>query len=76
MHRNEELESYNRCCFCQTYRLIIPLVARLWCLRELCSRKDLVDLVTDPHAETIKEGIGSVNPLDISYAVADLMVVV
>uniref|UniRef100_A0A0D6R1H0 ARM repeat superfamily protein n=1 Tax=Araucaria cunninghamii TaxID=56994 RepID=A0A0D6R1H0_ARACU len=39
------------------YRLIAGLVTRSWCLWEVCSKPDIVNLVTDPHAETTKEGM-------------------
>ncbi|KAL4204911.1 hypothetical protein AMTRI_Chr01g112060 [Amborella trichopoda] len=39
------------------YRLIGGLVARKWCLLEVCSREETVNLVTDAHAETTKSGM-------------------
>uniref|UniRef100_A0A0C9S9R0 TSA: Wollemia nobilis Ref_Wollemi_Transcript_6939_1908 transcribed RNA sequence n=1 Tax=Wollemia nobilis TaxID=56998 RepID=A0A0C9S9R0_9CONI len=39
------------------YRLIAGLVTRSWCLWEVCSKPDIVNLVTDPHTETTKEGM-------------------
>ncbi|KAF8024109.1 hypothetical protein BT93_F1342 [Corymbia citriodora subsp. variegata] len=39
------------------YRLITALVARPWCLMEICSKEEIVDIVTDPSIETTKLGM-------------------
>jgi 26S proteasome non-ATPase regulatory subunit 5 len=39
------------------YRLITGLVARPWCLMEICSRQEIINIVTDPYAETTKIGM-------------------
>ncbi|KAK3424346.1 hypothetical protein EUGRSUZ_F01141 [Eucalyptus grandis] len=36
------------------YRRITALVARPWCLMEICSKEEIVDIVTDPSIETTK----------------------
>ncbi|XP_052884947.1 uncharacterized protein LOC108453826 isoform X2 [Gossypium arboreum] len=36
------------------YRVITGLVARLWCLMEICSKLEIINIVTDPTAETTK----------------------
>lgn len=36
------------------YRLITAFVARPWCLMEICSKEEIIDIVTDPSIETIK----------------------
>ncbi|KAJ7537006.1 hypothetical protein O6H91_12G092200 [Diphasiastrum complanatum] len=40
-----------------TYRLLIPLVARRWCLWEVCYHSDLISFVTDPQTEANKDGM-------------------
>ncbi|KAK6946684.1 26S proteasome non-ATPase regulatory subunit 5 [Dillenia turbinata] len=39
------------------YRLITGLVARPWCLSEICSKPEIINMVTDPYAETQKVGM-------------------
>ncbi|XP_072961867.1 uncharacterized protein [Typha angustifolia] len=39
------------------YRLIAGLVVRQWCLMEVCSKQDIISVVTNPHAETTKNGM-------------------
>ncbi|XP_065862023.1 uncharacterized protein [Euphorbia lathyris] len=39
------------------YRMITGLVARPWCLMEICSKQDIVNVVTDPITETTKMGM-------------------
>ncbi|KAA3453064.1 ARM repeat superfamily protein [Gossypium australe] len=36
------------------YRVITGLVARVWCLMEICSKPEIINIVTDPTAETTK----------------------
>lgn len=40
----------------QGYRVISGLVAREWCLMEICSKLDIINLVTDPKMEMTKLG--------------------
>uniref|UniRef100_A0A0E0PR24 ARM repeat superfamily protein n=1 Tax=Oryza rufipogon TaxID=4529 RepID=A0A0E0PR24_ORYRU len=39
------------------YRVISGLVAREWCLMEICSKLDIINLVTDPKMEMTKLGM-------------------
>jgi 26S proteasome non-ATPase regulatory subunit 5 len=39
------------------YRLIQPLLARPWCLRELSSNRDLIDILVDTRLESNKEAM-------------------
>uniref|UniRef100_A0A5B7CBC0 26S proteasome non-ATPase regulatory subunit 5 n=1 Tax=Davidia involucrata TaxID=16924 RepID=A0A5B7CBC0_DAVIN len=39
------------------YRLIAGLVARPWCLMEICSRQEIISIVTDTYFETTKIGM-------------------
>ncbi|KAF9666742.1 hypothetical protein SADUNF_Sadunf16G0260400 [Salix dunnii] len=39
------------------YRVLTGLVARPWCLMEICSKQEIINLVTDPHMETTKIGM-------------------
>ncbi|KAL5715783.1 hypothetical protein ACHQM5_017557 [Ranunculus cassubicifolius] len=39
------------------YRLITGLVIRPWCLKEICSKKEIISIVTDPHNESTKNGM-------------------
>ncbi|XP_021667274.2 uncharacterized protein LOC110655320 [Hevea brasiliensis] len=39
------------------YRMITGLVARPWCLMEICSKQEIVNIVTDPNTETTKIGM-------------------
>ncbi|KAI4333641.1 hypothetical protein L6164_018421 [Bauhinia variegata] len=39
------------------YRMIVGLVARPWCLMEICSKQEIINTVTDPSTETIKIGM-------------------
>lgn len=39
------------------YRLINPFAARTWFLTDICSNKEIVTFLTDPHAERTKEGM-------------------
>ncbi|KAL9236436.1 hypothetical protein vseg_011109 [Gypsophila vaccaria] len=41
------------------YRLISGLVARAWCLSEVCSRQDIINIVTDAYIESTKIGMES-----------------
>ncbi|XP_028796818.1 uncharacterized protein LOC114752258 [Neltuma alba] len=36
------------------YRMISGLVARSWCLMEICSKQEIIQMVTDPSTETTK----------------------
>ncbi|XP_008801496.2 uncharacterized protein LOC103715588 isoform X1 [Phoenix dactylifera] len=39
------------------YRLISALVARSWCLREVCSKQEIITIVTDATIEDTKNGM-------------------
>ncbi|RZC50897.1 hypothetical protein C5167_019320 [Papaver somniferum] len=39
------------------YRLLTGLVARQWCLQQICSKQEIIDIVTDPHTESTKNGM-------------------
>ncbi|XXG67669.1 hypothetical protein AAC387_Pa06g0958 [Persea americana] len=39
------------------YRVIAGLVTRQWCLLEICSKQDIINIVTDAHMETAKQGM-------------------
>ncbi|MED6108344.1 hypothetical protein PIB30_022933 [Stylosanthes scabra] len=39
------------------YRMISGLVARPWCLMEICSKQEIINIVTDPSTETKKIGM-------------------
>ncbi|RWR89140.1 26S proteasome non-ATPase regulatory subunit 5 [Cinnamomum micranthum f. kanehirae] len=39
------------------YRVIAGLVTRQWCLLEICSKQDIINIVTDAHMETAKKGM-------------------
>ncbi|KAM7503976.1 hypothetical protein LguiB_002880 [Lonicera macranthoides] len=39
------------------YRLITGLVARPWCLMEICSRQEIISIVIDTYTETTKIGM-------------------
>ncbi|TKY66471.1 26S proteasome non-ATPase regulatory subunit 5 [Spatholobus suberectus] len=39
------------------YRMISGLVARPWCLMEICSKQEIINKVTDPSSETTKIGM-------------------
>ncbi|XP_057531225.1 uncharacterized protein LOC130809452 isoform X2 [Amaranthus tricolor] len=39
------------------YRLISSLVVRPWCLMEVCSRQEIISIVTDAYMETTKIGM-------------------
>ncbi|KAK7313087.1 hypothetical protein VNO77_37479 [Canavalia gladiata] len=39
------------------YRMISGLVARPWCLMEICSKQEIINKVTDPSTETKKIGM-------------------
>lgn len=39
------------------YRMISGLVARSWCLMEICSKQEIINMVTDPSSETTKIGM-------------------
>ncbi|CAL1385837.1 unnamed protein product [Linum trigynum] len=39
------------------YRVITGLVARPWCLMEVCSKQDVINKVTDPSTESTKGGM-------------------
>ncbi|XP_078153082.1 ARM repeat superfamily protein [Carex rostrata] len=39
------------------YGLVAVLVTRQWCLAEVCSRQEIISIVTDPHIETSKNGM-------------------
>ncbi|XVF04272.1 hypothetical protein REPUB_Repub05bG0068400 [Reevesia pubescens] len=39
------------------YRVITGLVARSWCLMEICSKPEIINIVTDPATETTKIGM-------------------
>lgn len=39
------------------YRMISGLVSRPWCLMEICSRQEIINIVTDPSTETTKIGM-------------------
>ncbi|KAF5180177.1 Arm repeat superfamily protein [Thalictrum thalictroides] len=40
-----------------TYRIITGLVARPWCLMEICSKQEIIGIVTDPHNDSTKNGM-------------------
>lgn len=40
-----------------SYRMITGLVARPWCLMEICSKQDIINIVTDASTETTKIGM-------------------
>ncbi|CAK7327742.1 unnamed protein product [Dovyalis caffra] len=40
-----------------TYRVLTGLVARPWCLMEICSKQEIINIVTDPNTETTKIGM-------------------
>ncbi|XP_042464433.1 uncharacterized protein LOC122047316 [Zingiber officinale] len=39
------------------YRVVSALVARRWCLTEVCSEPEIIDIVTDAKIETAKNGM-------------------
>ncbi|CAM0953968.1 unnamed protein product [Alopecurus aequalis] len=39
------------------YRVLSGLVVREWCLREVCSKPEIIEVVTDPKMETTKLGM-------------------
>ncbi|XVE80087.1 hypothetical protein DITRI_Ditri14bG0111400 [Diplodiscus trichospermus] len=39
------------------YTVVRGLVARLWCLMEICSKPEIINIVTDPTVETTKIGM-------------------
>ncbi|KAE8713634.1 26S proteasome non-ATPase regulatory subunit 5-like isoform X2 [Hibiscus syriacus] len=39
------------------YRVLTGLVARVWCLMEICSKPEIISIVTDPTTETAKIGM-------------------
>jgi 26S proteasome non-ATPase regulatory subunit 5 len=39
------------------YRFTAPMLARLWCLRELCASRELIDYLLDPRLETNKDAM-------------------
>ncbi|KAF7836690.1 26S proteasome non-ATPase regulatory subunit 5 [Senna tora] len=39
------------------YRMISGLVAQSWCLMEICSKQEIINMVTDPSTETTKIGM-------------------
>ncbi|KAL5147185.1 26S proteasome non-ATPase regulatory subunit 5 [Glycine soja] len=39
------------------YRMLSGLVARPWCLMEICSKQEIINKVTDPSTETTKIGM-------------------
>lgn len=39
------------------YRLLTPMLARPWCLRELCAARELVDYLLDPRLESNKDAM-------------------
>ncbi|KAJ4829282.1 hypothetical protein Tsubulata_000970 [Turnera subulata] len=39
------------------YRVITALVVRQWCLMEICSKQEIINIVTDPATETTKTGM-------------------
>uniref|UniRef100_A0A7N0ZTZ8 ARM repeat superfamily protein n=1 Tax=Kalanchoe fedtschenkoi TaxID=63787 RepID=A0A7N0ZTZ8_KALFE len=41
------------------YKMLTALVARPWCLIAICTKQEIVNLVTDPHTETTKLGMDS-----------------
>ncbi|KAB2605587.1 hypothetical protein D8674_005304 [Pyrus ussuriensis x Pyrus communis] len=41
------------------YRMLSGLVARPWCLMEICSKQEITNIVTDPITETTKLGVYS-----------------
>ncbi|KAL2326753.1 hypothetical protein Fmac_020180 [Flemingia macrophylla] len=40
-----------------SYRMLSGLVARPWCLMEICSKQEIIDKVTNPSTETTKIGM-------------------
>lgn len=55
--------------FLQSYRMITGLVARPWCLVEICSKQDIINIVSDASTETTKIGICACSPLHPSFEV-------
>lgn len=41
----------------QGYRMLTGLVARPWCLMEICSKQEIINIVTDATTETTKLGL-------------------
>ncbi|CAM8951934.1 unnamed protein product [Rhodiola kirilowii] len=39
------------------YKMLTAMVARPWCLMVICTKQEIINLVTDPHTETIKLGM-------------------
>lgn len=39
------------------YRFTSPMLARLWCLRELCASREVIDYLLDPRLETNKDAM-------------------
>lgn len=48
------------CVYFQGYRMITGLVARPWCLMELCSKQEIINTVTDASTEATKIGLFSI----------------
>lgn len=48
----------------QGYRMLSGLVARPWCLMEICSKQEIINKVTDPSTETTKIGMYYAYALD------------
>lgn len=49
--------SIENCINLQGYRLITGLAARPWFLVEICSRQEIISILTDSYMETTKIGI-------------------
>jgi hypothetical protein len=45
------------CDYFQAYRVLTGLVARPWCLMEICSKQEIINIVTGPNTETTKIGL-------------------
>ncbi|KAG0606076.1 hypothetical protein M758_9G111700 [Ceratodon purpureus] len=39
------------------YRFTTPMLARIWCLRELCASREVIDYLLDPRLETNKDAM-------------------
>uniref|UniRef100_A0A803LVH2 26S proteasome non-ATPase regulatory subunit 5 n=1 Tax=Chenopodium quinoa TaxID=63459 RepID=A0A803LVH2_CHEQI len=54
------------------YRLISSLVGRQWCLMEVCSRQEIISIVTDAYMETTKIGKALLKPTFPRFEVCGL----
>lgn len=54
--------------------MITGLVARPWCLMEICSKQDIINIVTDASTETTKIGICACFALHPSFEVKLILI--